>query len=76
MAALDETVAGHADCAWRQVGLCVYCTDHGIRLYQGDLPDRKRTIQRCAPDAHDWDDQIGQGFYGQCRTCGVLEWYE
>jgi hypothetical protein len=66
----------HADCQWKQVGLCVYCADHGVRLFMGDLPERKRTIPVCAPDAHDWDDETGQGVYGHCRTCGLNEWYE
>ena len=65
-----------ADCAWRQVGPGVYCADYGVRLFQGDLPDRKRTVPVCEPDAHDWDDEIGQGFYGQCRICRVNERYE
>ena len=66
----------HAHCAWQQVGPCVYCTDHGVRLFQGDLPDHKRTIPHCDPAAHDWDDDdTGQGFYGQCQTCGLIEWY-
>jgi hypothetical protein len=67
---------GHADCAWKQVGPCVYCIDHGVRLYQGELPEHKRTISRCAPENHDWDPETGMGFYGQCRTCGEIEWYE
>ena len=32
----------HADCKWSQVGRCVYCDDHGVRLYQGDMPKEKR----------------------------------
>lgn len=68
------TLAEHEPCAWRQVGACVYCTDHGVRLYQGDLPDRKRTIPKCAPDEHKWDPDFGQGFYVICEKCGVKEW--
>ena len=28
----------HADCVWMQIGPCVYCVDHDMRLYQGKLP--------------------------------------
>jgi hypothetical protein len=66
----------HDGCAWKQVGPCVWCTDHGIRLYQGTLLERKRVIPRCAPEDHDWDPDTGQGFYYQCRTCGEIEWTE
>lgn len=69
-------IAAHADCSWVQVGLCVYCGDHSIRLYQGDLPDHKRTIPRCADGEHDWDYETGLGFYYACRACGEREWTE
>ena len=73
---LTALLREHDDCTWQQVGPCVWCTDHGLRLYQGDLPDRKRTIPRCAPGEHDWDPDAGLGFYYQCRTCGEMEWTE
>lgn len=66
----------HDGCTWRQVGPCVWCADHRIRLYQGELPERKRTIPKCAPEDHDWDYERGLGFYYQCRTCGEIEWTE
>jgi len=28
----------HAECAWEQIGPCVYCTTHNERLYQGTIP--------------------------------------
>ena len=65
-------IAAHAPHTWRQVGLCVYCDDCGERLYQGQLPDDRRP--KC--DRHDWDDEMGQGFYFQCKRCGVIEWSE
>lgn len=30
----------HQGCTWEQVGACVYCSDHDLRLYQGRLPER------------------------------------
>jgi len=66
----------HNDCAWKQVGPCVYCTDHGVRLYQGTLPEHKRTVPRCDPYSHDWDPEMGMGFCSICQTCGELEWHE
>jgi len=74
--AFQAEIARHADCPWKQVGPCVYCTDHDVRLYQGELPERKRTVPVCAPDAHDWDMEMGMGFYSQCKTCGFTEWNE
>lgn len=66
----------HESCSWRQIGLCVYCADHGVRLYQGDLPDRKRTTPRCASGEHEWDPEMGQGYYLICEKCGVKEWLD
>jgi len=47
-------------------------TDCNERLYHGQLPDDRRP----ACDWHDWDDEMGQGFYFQCKRCGVIEWSE
>lgn len=69
-------LAAHEDCAWQQAGLCVWCVDHGLRLFQGSLPESKRTVPKCAPDQHDWDPDMGLGFYVQCRACGFTEWCE
>ena len=41
--AFMENLGGHDDCPWEQVGPCVYCTTHNVRLYQGTLPEGKRT---------------------------------
>ena len=71
---LAALLVEHGECPWRQVGPCVYCTDHDVRLYQGDLPDRKRTIPKCPDGQHDWDPEMGLGFYVICMTCGVKEW--
>ena len=73
-AAFGETLQAHDGCTWKQAGPCVYCTDHGIRLYQGELPERKRTVPRGARGEQDWDPEMGLGFYSQCRTCGFTEW--
>lgn len=35
MRALLAMIAGHLDCETEQVGRCVYCRTHGIRLWQG-----------------------------------------
>jgi len=61
----------HQKCEWQQVGPCVYCKDHGLRLYHGTLPEDRRPT--CTQ--HDWDEESGQGFYAQCRTCGTMDWY-
>lgn len=66
----------HETCTWKQVGLCVWCDDHGIRLYQGDLPEARRTVPKCADKDHDWDPDMGQGFYLICLTCGHREWLD
>lgn len=73
-AGLNAIFATHEDCPWEQVGPCVYCTTHGLRLYQGDLPDRKRTIPKCPEGQHRWDPEQGLGFYFICEVCGVKEW--
>lgn len=76
-AALHEMLTGHAPCRWKQVGPCVYCEDHGIRLYQGTLPDDKRTEPKCAPGEHRWDnaDSMCQaGWYFLCVLCGEQRW--
>ena len=64
----------HDNCEWEEVGLCVYCKEHGTRLYQGRLPVERRTVPPC--DEHDWDDEQGLGFYSKCRRCGEVEWAE
>lgn len=69
-------LADHEDHPWKQVGLCVYCEQCGVRLYQGDLPDEKRTVPKCAYSEHDWDPEMGQGFYFICMRCGFKEWAE
>jgi len=71
-AAFAQMLNSHQSCTWEQVGPCVYCTDHDVRLYQGTLPEDRRP--HC--EAHDWDEEIGIGFYMQCRRCGVIEWFE
>jgi hypothetical protein len=76
VSALSAETAAHSDCAWKQVGPCVWCSDHGVRLYQGDLPDSKRTVPVCESDAHEWDMEMGMGFYSQCTVCGFMEWHE
>jgi len=69
---LSQLLKDHEPCEWRQVGPCVYCSQHHVRLYQGSLPqDRRPPCSR-----HDWDEEIGVGFYQQCRSCGVVEWFE
>lgn len=30
----------HGECAWEQIGPCVYCKDHGERLYHGTFKRR------------------------------------
>lgn len=65
----------HKDCTWEQVGPCVYCTDHNERLYQGDLPEARRTTPKCTE--HRWDDgdsMCQSGFYFLCLDCGEREW--
>lgn len=62
----------HDTCNLEQVGPCVYCADHNVRLYQGVLPKDQRP--ECKE--HDWDEETGLGFYFQCRTCGEMEWPE
>ena len=76
-----NTIEQHQGCAWKQVGLCVYCTDHGERLYQGRLPAEKdprraENETQCSTLGHDWDEEFGLGFYFLCRRCGVQEWPE
>lgn len=74
--ALGEMLEAHSLCTWEQVGLCVYCKGHGVRLYQGSLPDDRRTVPICASDEHDWDNDMGQGYYFVCSVCGFVEWAE
>lgn len=72
-----EAVTGHEPHRWEQVGACVYCTDCNVRLYQGDLPENRRTTPRCPDGQHTWDDgdSMSQcGFYLLCLRCGVTEW--
>jgi hypothetical protein len=76
---LAALLAEHDDHPWSQVGPCVYCDPCGIRLYQGSIPDRKRTTPKCAAGQHDWDDgdSMSQcGFYLLCLRCGAQEWTE
>lgn len=76
-AEIHRLLNGHAPCRWKQVGPCVYCDDHGIRLYQGTLPDDKRTTPKCAPGEHRWDDansMMQAGFYFLCVLCGEQRW--
>jgi hypothetical protein len=74
-----QALSTHVDHSWSQVGLCVYCADCGVRLYDGSLPDEKRTTPKCAPGGHEWDDgnSMSQcGFYLLCLRCGEQEWTE
>lgn len=32
----------HENCVWKQVGRCVYCADHDVRLYQGEPPKERK----------------------------------
>ena len=75
MSAGTEPHTVHLRCRWEQIGPCVYCADHHVRLYQGSLPADRRP-PACQPDQHDWDDEEGMGFYGICRTCKTVEWFE
>jgi hypothetical protein len=78
MSTLWSMLAEHEDCRWEQVGPCVYCVDHNLRLYQGGLPESRDPgrAERQAACNHDWDDEMGQGFYGLCVKCGYQEWFE
>jgi hypothetical protein len=73
---MSASLAAHDACQLEQVGPCVYCKDHGLRLYHGSLPDNKRTAPKCAPGEHDWDPEMGQGFYYLCTRCSEIEWAE
>lgn len=76
--------AEHRDCAWEEIPPCVYCKDHGIRLYQGTLPaakDPELAAKRAACEhldhAMDEDgNEQGMGFYWLCAACGYKGWYE
>lgn len=68
----------HAGCTWKEVPPCVYCVEHGERLYQGSIPaerDPELAAKRAACD-HDWDPEMGLGFYVICMECGFREWCE
>jgi len=41
--------AKHDACRWEQAGPFVHCTDHGTRLYQGDLPGAKSGAEGTTP---------------------------
>ena len=72
---LFAALAEHDGCRWEQVGPCVYCADHHERLYQGRLPDSRRTKPACTE--HEWDDGDSMcqgGFYFLCLRCGEQEW--
>jgi hypothetical protein len=73
-----EFLADHEPHRWEKVGPCVWCADCNLRLYQGELPDHKDPgrAERQANCDHDWDPEMGQGFYIVCRTCGYQEWCE
>jgi hypothetical protein len=73
MSALNELLTAHEPCAWEQIGPCVYCADHDVRLYQGRLPADRRPAD-CVE--HDWDEEMGLGFYFICKRCGFKEWAE
>ena len=74
----------HADCTWKEVPPCVYCVDHGVRLYQGSLPPERDPVlaakrAACSHDNHVLDDdgnEHGLGFYWLCADCGFKGWYE
>lgn len=73
---LAAFLAEHEPHPWREVGSCVYCIPCGVRLYQGGLPEHKdpgRAARQAACD-HDWDPDMGQGFYFICLNCGFKEW--
>jgi len=73
---LAAFLAEHEPHRWEEVGPCVYCADCNMRLYQGSLPDHKdpsRAARQAACD-HDWDPEMGQGFYFVCVKCGFKEW--
>ncbi len=66
----------HAECQWKEVPPCVYCADHGVRLYQGSIPaekDPELAAKRASCD-HEWDEEMGLGFYFLCKKCGFREW--
>lgn len=74
----------HADCEWEEVPPCVYCKDHNVRLYQGEIPASKNpelAAKRaaCAHQDHLLDDdgnEHGMGFYWICADCGYKGWYD
>lgn len=74
----------HRDCEWEEVPPCVYCKDHGVRLYQGSLPAEKNpelAAKRAACAHHDHvvdedGNEQGMGFYWLCADCGYMGWYE
>jgi hypothetical protein len=75
---LAELLASHEPHRWEAIGLCVWCADCNVRLYVGELPERKdpgRAERQAACD-HDWDPEMGFGFYGLCVNCGYKEWFE
>ena len=70
----------HINCRLEQVGPCVWCIDHNMRLYQGRLPaDRNPGLAVCEREGHQWDDadsMCQSGFYYLCTRCGEQEWTE
>ena len=67
----------HADHELQEIDPCVYCVPCNVRLYQGRLPEgHPNRPTACAPEDHDMDYESSQGFYGHCRKCGALDWYE
>lgn len=70
----QEADSKHGLHMWEQVGLCVWCKDCSKRLYNGELPEYKRTIPVC--ETHDWDPDQGLGFYLICKVCKTKEWLD
>lgn len=44
----------HQACRWEEIGRCVYCAEHGDRLYQGSLPSDEDGKQALV----DWMDKV------------------
>jgi hypothetical protein len=40
--AFSALISSHIECRWEQVGDYVGCADHGVRLYQGTVPEEKQ----------------------------------
>jgi hypothetical protein len=73
-----DLIQEHRPHRWEEVGICVWCVDCNVRLYQGNLPEWKdpgRPARQALCD-HDWDPEAGLGFYFICTKCGFKEWAE